>query len=155
MSNENKTGINWNKVALRNSHGVMDLGATLKVCEEELSAMIAADIGSDVIESVTAKYFDKLTQGGKIPNAMTDLDGLASGALRYLDEVPAGQDTRIKDRIKDFVRGESKRFTDSNGGEGKYVVVRGKLGGVRISSESFVKEYREMQAKKTASKAAQ
>lgn len=153
MATENKTvtgtNVNWAKLAVRDEHGALDITATLLLVEKELSDTAGAEVSTDTIAEHTAGVFDKLTKSGSIKNASMELSILAQRVVAQLD-APYGTETRLNERVKDYVRGESDRFEATNGSEGLYLIQRGKGGGVRLSTESFVKEYREKQAKKAA-----
>lgn len=147
------TGINWENVAVRDAHGAVDKDATLARCDAEIVAHIANnEFDIEEIRGAVAQVFVKLTRGGAAQMAMMDLQGVVGRASALLD-VPYGAETRIEKRIKDFVRGESKRFEATTGAEGSYHIKRGKHGGVRGNSEMYVKEYRALQAKKAAASA--
>lgn len=153
---ETGTGINWAKVSVRDPHGAIDAAATLALCNEELTAHIADnEVDMREIDEAVAKVFVKLvsTPNGVSQKGLIDLQGLAGRAFNILDnegEVPYGAETRLQDRIKDFVRGESETFVNTKGQAGKYHIKRGKDGGVRLASQAYVKEYLELQAKKAA-----
>jgi hypothetical protein len=149
------TGINWSKVAVRDPHGAIDQEATLALCNEELSAHIAEnEVDMGEIGDAVASAFAEVR--AKAQKAMIDLNGLASRALNALGtvtSVPFGAETRLQERIKNYVRGESDRFVETKGAEGLYHIKRGKDGGCRLATEAYVKEYRELQAKKAAAAA--
>lgn len=150
VAEEKGTGINWAKVAVRGQHGAVDKTLTMALLDEELSTHIAEnEVDMEEIGSTVATVFTKLTQG-VAKKASIDLNGLATRALGLLGDVPYGQETRLSERIKDFVRGESDRFVESNGASGLYHIKRGKDGGVRLNTEMYLKEYRALQAKKAA-----
>lgn len=158
MANENEnvenegTKINWAKVAVRDAHGAIDKDATLALCDEELTSHIGNEVDMTEIASSVAQVFTKLTRGGEAQKAMIDLDGLATRAFGLLPAAPLGSETLLKKRIMDFVRGESLRFTETNGAEGLYHIKRGKDGGVRLNTPAYVAEFRALQAKKVAAK---
>ena len=151
MANEkNGTGINWNRVALRDDHGSIDLDATLALCTDEINLHIEAEVSSDDLAGAVTAALSHLTQGGVAQKASTDLNGLSVKALSLLGDIPAGATTMVQERIKDFIRGESRRFVESNGANGLCFLGRGRGRGVNVSTAKFVEEYRAAQAKKTA-----
>jgi len=156
---EKGTGINWAKVSVRDAHGAIDAAATLALCNEELTAHVADnEVDMKEIDESVAKVFVKLmtTPGGVSQKGLIDLQGLAGRAFNILDndgEVPYGAETRLQERIKDFVRGESETFVKTSGQSGKYHIKRGKDGGVRLNTPAYLKEYMELQAKKATAAA--
>lgn len=162
MANDNTnettgTGINWGKIALRDTHGSVDKPATLALIDEELTAHIADnEVDMDEIETACETVFEKLRATGGVvaQKAMMDLNELSHRALDLLDNVPYGASTRLQERIKDFVRGESETFVKTDGAEGKYHIKRGKDGGVRLNTPAYLDEYRKLQAAKRAKEAA-
>lgn len=158
MANENEnkgTGIKWSKVAVRDAHGAIDVEATLALCGEELSSVVGNEVELNEIATAVKGVFDKLvaSAGGKAEKASMELAGVATRALEAIGDVPFGQETEVQDRIKDFVRGESERFVETNGAEGAYHIKRGKDGGVRLNTPAYVTEFRKLQEKKAAAAA--
>jgi hypothetical protein len=82
-------------------------------------------------------------------NKQTDMTTLTVQALASMS-VPEGEMPRALQNVKDFVRCESKRFVETNGMEGKYVIITGAGGGVRITSPSTVERFRKMKERKAA-----
>lgn len=152
QDNEEGTNINWAKVARRDAHGAIDHDATMTLLDSELVAHMAEnEVDMEEVRVAVATIFDKLTNGGKALNAMIDLNGLSSRACMLLAEstdVPFGAETRLQERIKNFVRGESDHFVKTNAAEGAYWICRGKLGGVRLATDSCRKDFRALQDKK-------
>jgi hypothetical protein len=157
MANENKsTGTNWGKMAIRDLHGSIDTVATLKLVEDELATHIHSEVGVDAIAEAVLTALRNLTQDGVAQKASTDLTGLCHKALNLLGDVPAGATTAMLNRIKDFVRGESKRFVSTNGAEGMAFIGRGRgFAGVNVNTPKFVEEYKAAQAKKATAAAAE
>jgi hypothetical protein len=149
------TGVNWATKAIRGDHGEIDMDATLALCEEEIVASMEGEIGMDAVAGAVASALNNLTQGGVAQKASTDLNGLSVKALGLLGDLPAGVTTSVQNRIKNFIRGESDRFVETNGEEGICYVGRGRgFGGVNVRTTKFVEEYRAAQAKKAAKTAA-
>lgn len=144
---EKTSGINFAKAVIRDEHGVVNKTLTFARIEEEYSAwMEANEIDTPLIAAAVAAVFSKLPPAQM---AMLDLNGVANRAVEEL-KVPFGSETRLSNRVKDFVRGESLRFVAASGREGMYHIKRGKKGGVRLNTPAYVEQYRKIQAKKPA-----
>ena len=144
------TGINYSKVVLRNNLGGVDAEATIALIESELLAWIEEnEMDTDSIAAAVQAVYDKMPPA-KIQ--MLDLNSLANRATQILN-VPVGSDSRVANRVKEYIRGESKRFKESNGEEGAFMLQIGKGGGIFRSSPAVVKQYRERLAKKAAKNA--
>lgn len=148
-------GINWEKLALRTPHGSIDVEGTLRIANEELTAVAAGEVSMDEIAGAVEKVFDKLMNlpnGSKALNGQLPLGEVAQRAVDFLD-VAFGTTTQFQERVKNYVRGESEAFEASDGETGRYLVCRGKSGGIRLSTPSMVASYREAKAKKLAAAA--
>lgn len=149
MANEN-TGINWAKVAVRDGHGSVDAAATMARLEEELTKHVAEnEIDLGEIAGAVSRVLTDLTKNGQAQKASMNLNDLSLRALNLLGST----ESRLQKRILEFARGESERFMSSKGADGLLLIRKGKLGGVHVSTPTFVKEYNESLAKK-AEKAA-
>lgn len=157
MANENtteekKTGLNklnWTKLAIRGKHGAIDMDATLAAIAEQLDVAVGNEVDMGEISAAVNGVFTKLLalpNGGTALNGRLDLAEVVSRASNSLD-APHGSMTMLQDRIKGYIKGESKRFIESNGAEGSLVVRVGKNGGVIAATETFRKEYQTAQAK--------
>jgi hypothetical protein len=156
MAGDNETtgtGINWAKVAVRDAHGAIDVDSTMELIRDELTDVAGSEVDTTEIAAAVDAVFAKLTNGGQVQKATIDLSGLASRALNLLGDVPFGQESKLTERVKEYVRGESERFVATEGAEGKMVVRKGKSGGVSPSTPKIVEEYRAFLAKKAAKNA--
>lgn len=147
--NTEKTGINFgnDKITVRDAHGTVDRAATMERIESELIAWIGTnEIDPEAVKTAVIAVFARFP---KADRQSMDLGGLTHKALVEL-KAPDGSETRIGERIKNFVRGESERFENTQGAEGLCFIKRGKQGGVHMSTPAFVTEYRKGLAKKAA-----
>lgn len=147
-SGELLKGINWGKVAVRDEHGVVDKDRTLAMVDELLTAYLDSEVDIADIRTAVQTVFDKLSKGGTVSKVSSDFNTVATRALHALGDMPIDSDTQLLARIKDFIRGESKRFEETAGEEGAYYIKRGAKGGVCLSTPEFVKEYRAFQERK-------
>jgi hypothetical protein len=144
--------LNWTKLAIRNSHGAIDVDATLAYVGEALAEAVGNEVDLEEIKGAVDGVIAKLLA---LPSGKTalmgkmDLAEVATRAARTLD-APFGGESMLIERVKEFIRGESDRFVESNGEEGSVHVKRGKDGGVRAATTAYVAEYRALQAKKLA-----
>jgi hypothetical protein len=139
--------INWKKVFVKNASGNLDLEATMAVLREEASEFLAANaVDVPAIDAAVQSVF------GKMPpalNKQVDMTTLTVQALSVMT-IPEGQTPRAMQNVKDFIRSESKRFVETAGAEGKYVVISGAGGGVRITSPSTVEYFKKLQDRKVS-----
>lgn len=142
------TRVDWSKHSLRDRFGIIDKAATLALIEQELDAAINGEVSREEIAHAVRQVFDKLLAQSPA-NAKIALDTLANRAATILDAT-FDSEVLVKKSVKEYVRGESKRFAETSGAEGCCLVQAGKKGGVRVATEAFVKEYRERVAKKAA-----
>ena len=152
MSNENKTtGINWSKVMVRNAHGAADPVATLVKLETELAEHIGqTEISPDLVSEAVASAFAKMPAA---TNKTLDMGTLAMRAIAELNATGIVE-SKVAERVKAYVRGESDLFKKTLGAEGLYVIRTGRdQGGVAVSTPDVVKRYRETQAAKAAAEA--
>lgn len=147
--------LNWTKLAVRDAHGAIDSEGTLALVTEALAQAVGNEVDLEEIRGAVSTVFTKLLAlpgGGSALKGKMDLDGVAGRARELLD-VPFGAETMVQLRIKNFIRGESEKFVETNGAEGSCHIKRGKDGGVRVRTDAYVKEYRALQAKKAAADA--
>lgn len=148
--------VNWSRAVERDEHGSVDKAKTLAKLEADLSTHIATnEFPMEQIASAVRSVFERLMESKPL-KVSKDLDGVASRAfiiLNSIAEVPNDSETTMINRIKGYVRGESKRFEATNGEQGSVLIVRGKSGGCYYSTPTLVKEYRARQAKKAAAAA--
>jgi|ERR1019366_276912 hypothetical protein len=141
--------INWKKIFVKDALGRFDLAATMEILHEEASEFLKENVVDvPAIDAAVQSIFDKMPPA---LNKQTDMTTLTVQALASMS-VPEGEMPRALQNVKDFVRCESKRFVETNGAEGKYVILAGAGGGVRITSPSTVEHFKKLQERKAVEK---
>lgn len=136
------SGINWSKLLLRHDSGAPDIEETMAWLREEANKHIGSnEVDNEVINAAVKTVFDNST------NKTLDLNTLTHKALNIIDMEGASV-SKLGERVKNFLRNETKIFETTNGEDGRYVIRRGPGKGCSLVTPQLVKEYRDMKAKK-------
>jgi hypothetical protein len=100
----------------------------------------------NVIDAAVKTVYEKM---GAAKNKTLDLASLTFRAINVMN-IEGASESKLGERVKNFLRGETKAFEESNGEQGRYVIQRGPGRGVQLVTTEFVKTYREAKAKKAA-----
>lgn len=144
------SSVNWKKVFVKNESGNLDLDATMAALRAEAEEFLNANsVDVPAIDAAIQSVFDKMPDA---LNKQADMTTLTVKALASMS-ITEGQMPRVMQNVKDFIRSESKRFVESAGAQGKYVVISGAGGGVRITSPSTVEYFKKLQERKATARA--
>lgn len=138
------TGLNYAKLIPRGEGGKADIDSLLAMIREEAEEWVANnEIGEAALREAGLNVFSKMPDAQK---KQMDMDSFIHSAVNNLN-VPTGTEGKAAKRMREFVRRESDLFKKTLGAEGQFLVLVGKSGGIRYSTELTVKEYREAVAK--------
>jgi hypothetical protein len=118
--------------------------ATLDKIAQAYDQWAAEEITFYQIKATVAEIFSRFPKEELRP--MFSFTGLISTSINILSP-PKGSETRLANRIKDFIHSESELFVKSRGDKGHYYVHRGNNGGVYLANTDFINDWRTKQNK--------
>jgi hypothetical protein len=141
------TGVNFSKLVFVATNGVPDVDKTLDAIRVEMVAYLAENVPNmPAIAEAVASVFARMPEAENKQKVFTELALQALGSMT----VEIGKETKTLETIKEYIRNENRIFKATNGEDGKYLIVSGSGGGVRLSTPSTIATYRATQAKKNS-----